>query len=383
MRSGHLVIDVDAHYLEPIEELADYMDEPWRSRIKGVSLDKIIPVALGDRMIGGRIRRDDVDYGHSYGVSHRGNVLAAMKRLGVDASILVANRLATLGHISMRDLTVVLAEGYIDYMLDRVADPDNGLYTMPVLPLQEPELAAAIVDRVGDYEGVVGVCLMTAGANPPLGDVRYTAIYEAAQAHGLPIVFHSTPGLMLTERASPVDGLQRLIESHSLSFAIENMTQLTSVIFQGVPERFPKLRFVFQESGVFWVPMMMFRLDEYYLKRRSEAPLLKMLPSEYIMERFYFGTQPLERPRDTRHLQALFEMVDGYNRFMYASDYPHFDYDDPIAILGLPFLTAEQKQRVLGDNALAVFDFGRRRTPAWLSTTCAASVSSEKANDAS
>ena len=380
MKSGQLVVDVDAHYLEPIEELANYVDEPWRTRIKGVSAEKLVPATLGDRMLQGRIRRDDVEYGFHYGVSNQSQIVGAMKKLGVDAAIIVANRLTAIGHMSVRDLAVALANGYVDYMLDQVADPAKGVYTMPIVPVQEPERAAELVDRVGDNPAVVGVCFVTAGANPPLGDMRYSPIYEVAQAHDLPIVFHSAPGLTLTEGASPVDGLQRLIEAHSLGFSISNMIQLTSVLLQGVPERFPKLRFVFQESGLFWVPMMMYRLDEYYLKRREEAPLLRMLPSEYVLERFYFGTQPMEAPKQPDHLKAIFDMANGYEHFLYASDYPHFDFDDPVAILNLPFLSKAQKQNVLAVNALKVFNFQRGGVPVWLSTWLDQSMKSEKAS---
>jgi predicted TIM-barrel fold metal-dependent hydrolase len=309
--------------------------------------------------------------------------VAAMQKLGADATIIVPNRLTQLGHLSVRDLAVALTNGYIDYMLDKVVDPDHGIYAVVVVPVQEPELAAELVERTASHPAVVGVCFMTLGANPPLGDVRYSPIYEAAQAHALPIVFHSSPGLNLTEGSSPVDGFQRLIESHSLGFSIGNMAQLTSVLLQGVPERFPKLKFLFQESGVFWVPMMMYRLDEYYLKRREEAPLLKMLPSEYVLDRFYFGTQPLEAPKQPKHLQAIFEMADGYDHFLYSSDYPHFDFDDAVAILNLPFLSSEQKQKVLAGNALSLFNFQKEGVPAWLSTWSERQKISEKASTAS
>jgi predicted TIM-barrel fold metal-dependent hydrolase len=182
------------------------------------------------------------------------------------------------------------------------------------------------------------------------------------------MVYHSDPALTLVEGASYADGLQRLVEAHSLGFLISNQIQLTSVLMQGVPERFPKLKFMFQESGVFWVPTMMYRLDEYYLKRREEAPLLQDLPSQYILDRFYFGTQPIEMPKNRKYLEAIFEMANGRERFVFASDYPHFDYDDPIAILGLPFLDAESKANVLAGNAQRVFNLRRGGIQPWEST---------------
>lgn len=378
-----MVVDVDAHYLEPIDEMADYMDEVWAKRVRAVSSDRLIPLTLGDRMLQGRIKRDDVDYGYNWGVMTRDQVMGVMDRLGVDATILLANRLVSIGHMSMRDLVVVLAEAYIDYMLDRVADPANGIYTMPVLPWQDPEAATRIIEKVGGHSAVVGACLMTSGPRPPLGDVRYDPIYEAAQHFNLPIVFHGVPGLTLIEGASFADGFQKLIEAHSLGFSVANMVQLTSVLLQGVPERFPNLRFVFQESGVFWVPMMMYRLDEYFLKRREEAPLLKELPSEYILDRFYFGTQPLESPKKTRFLESIFEMANGQEHFLFSTDYPHFDYDDSVVILRLPFLSREEKQQVLGGNAMRVFDFRKGGLQPWENTSSEAPPTSQREREES
>ncbi|MBO0688360.1 MAG: amidohydrolase [Candidatus Dormibacteraeota bacterium] len=370
MRGEFSVIDVDAHYLESIEAIAEYMDEPFRTRVtRAPNPSRLLPESLGDRMVEGRIQRDDVPYQRgAKGDMTPDQITAVMGRLGVDATIMVANRLSLLGHLSVRDLAVAFCDGYIKYMLDQVVDIGRGIYTMPVVPWQDPEAGAMIVERVADNPAVVGACFMSSGANPPLGDVHYNPVYEAAQAHDLPIVFHSDPSLTLVEGGSYVDGLQRLIEAHSLGFVFSNMVQLTSLLIQGVPERFPKLQFVFQEAGLFWVPMMMYRLDEYYLKRRSEAPLLKGLPSEYIRDRCWFGTQPIEAPKNQRYLQSVFEAANGYDRFLFASDYPHFDYDDPSAIINLGFLDREQKGKVLAGNAMSVFNLRRGGIQEWEST---------------
>ncbi len=213
--------------------------------------------------------------------------------------------------------------------------------------------------------------------------MRYNPIYEAAQHYDLPIMYHSSPGPILSEGAGYVDGFQRLIEGHSLGFSISNMIQLTSVLMQGLPERFPKLRYVFQEAGVFWAPMMMLRLDGYYAKRRSEAPLLRALPSEYMRDRFYFGTQPLETPKNPKHLEAVFDMVHGRTNFQYASDYPHSDYDDAIAILKLPFLDAESRANVLARNAMRVFNFRKGGVQPWENMSSPASGTSPKADASS
>lgn len=375
-RDGYAVIDVDAHFtLEKVKDLIEYLDEPWRTRV-AAEPGLIMPASLGDRMVGGRIRRDDIPYPRQNeavlartGPMTPAKIPDVMERLGIDASIQIVNALLLMGHLSVRDLAAALCHAYADYMLDRVVDPAKGIYMCVVVPWQDPEEGAALIRRVGHHPAVVGVCFMTAGANPPLGDIRYNAVYAAAQDYRLPIVYHSAPGLTLTEGGSGyVDGFQRLIEAHSLGFLLSNQIQLTSIILQGLPERYPSLKFVFQESGVFWAPALAYRLDGYYLKRGSEAPLLKALPSEYLLDRCYFGTQPIEEPKDPQHLEAIFRMMNGYEHFMFASDYPHFDYDEVSAITSLSFLTSEAKANVLAGNAMRVFNFRKGGTPQWEST---------------
>jgi len=60
-----------------------------------------------------------------------------------------------------------------------------------------------------------------------------------------------------------------------------------------LPERFPKLKVVWIESGIAWLPFMIQRLDNEYMMRSSECPGLKKLPGEYITDMFY-TSQPME-----------------------------------------------------------------------------------------
>jgi hypothetical protein len=135
-----------------------------------------------------------------------------------------------------------------------------------------------------------------------------------------------------------------------------------------VPVRFPNLKIVFLESGVFYIPMMMYRFDQYFLKRRAEAPLLKELPSEYMRRSFYWGSQPLEAPKQQAYTKAIFDMIDAPRHLLYASDYPHWDYDDPVVINRLTFLPEEDKAAILAGNALSVFRFGHGGDEEWQRT---------------
>ena len=147
--------------------------------------------------------------------------------------------------------------------------------------------------------------------------------------------------------------LNRFISMHAVSFVLCNIVHLTNWIINGRPERFPKLPVLWIESGLAWVPFMQQRLDNEYLMRSSEAPLLKRMPSEYIAEMF-FTCQPMERT-NMKLLEATFESISAPTQLLYASDWPHWDFDLPNVISELPFIDEQAKRNILGHNAAKLF----------------------------
>ena len=88
------------------------------------------------------------------------------------------------------------------------------------------------------------------------------------------------------------------------------------------------------------------------MMRSSECPLLKKLPSEYITDMFY-GCQPME---NSVMLEQTFKFIKAETQLLYASDYPHWDFDAPSVIYDLPFLSESAKRAILGGNAQRVFN---------------------------
>jgi predicted TIM-barrel fold metal-dependent hydrolase len=140
---------------------------------------------------------------------------------------------------------------------------------------------------------------------------------------------------------------------HSLSFAHFNMIHMTNWVLNGLPERFPKLKVIWIESGLAWIPFVMQRLDTEYMMRTSECPLLKRRPSEYMQE-MYYTSQPLERS-NMKLTQATFEAMRADTQLLYASDWPHWDFDAPSSITKLPFLDEQSKRNILGLTAARLF----------------------------
>ena len=174
--------------------------------------------------------------------------------------------------------------------------------------------------------------------------------YALLEEMNLPLAFHAAYNWNDQSMAM----LNRFISVHALGFVFHNMVHLTNWLINGLPERFPKLKLIFIESGLAWLPFMMQRLDNEYMMRSSEAPALKRLPSEYMREMF-FTSQPMEKT-DMGALETTMRMIKAETQLLYSSDYPHWDFDLPSMIYDLPFLNETAKRNILGGNAIRLFN---------------------------
>ena len=217
-----------------------------------------------------------------------------------------------------------------DWTMEQWLDgKDDRLYGAMLTANAMPEQAAMEVRRVGRHPRIVEVLM---DANPlgiPFGHPIYSPIHEAAAEMGLPIVFHI--GMDGYGVAHPTAGglPGNRLEFHSL-LPQGMVHNLVSFITHGVFERFPTLKLFIVEAGVSWIPWLLWSLDSHYKLLRLESPWVKRLPSEYIFEHVRITTQPLEDGPDGRQLVELLQTVDGIEDLLcFASDYPHWDADDP------------------------------------------------------
>jgi predicted TIM-barrel fold metal-dependent hydrolase len=191
--------------------------------------------------------------------------------------------------------------------------------------------------------------MATSARAKPVHHNDYMPIYRALEERNLPLGFHA-----VFHSRAPARGVNRFLSAHALGFVLHSLVHLTNLVINGIPERFPNLKVIWIEAGLAWLPFIMQRLDNEYMMRTSEAPLLKKKPSEYIRDNFYFTTQPMETG-DLDALQTTFRMINAENRLLFASDYPHWDFNLPSTVYDLPFLSEYAKRRILGENANELF----------------------------
>jgi predicted TIM-barrel fold metal-dependent hydrolase len=128
---------------------------------------------------------------------------------------------------------------------------------------------------------------------------------------------------------------------------------MISLVCEGVPEKFPNLKFAMLGGGVSWVPHLLWRLDKNYKALRSTVPWLKRFPSEYIRDHFLFSMNPLEEAYDPQNMLDLFNMIDAENVLLYSSDYPN--RDDGTATNLLNRLSPEARKKIVYDNAKKLY----------------------------
>lgn len=369
-----LIVDVDAHHYEGESwlDIAEYIEDPVIRRQAnpgalfsgnarggpGSSQGMLLPGQIGNQDLSGRITRYKLRQREEWKDEgdQRDLVLArrAMDMIGIDYQVLFPTPMLYLGLHPVAEVEVALARAYSGWITDQVLAREPRIKTMLYLPFNDPEASLRIVEEFGDTEGVVGF-MVTATRYRNVYENAYMRLYRAIEERGLPLGFHAGYSWLGDRR---MESMNTFASVHAISFVLHNMVHLTNWVMNGLPERFPNLKVLWIESGLAWLPFLMQRLDHEFEMRSSEAPLLKRRPSEYMRE-MYYTTQPLEIT-DMDALEMTFKMIDAPNHVMYASDYPHWDFDLPSRIYDLPFLDESAKRKILGETAGEVFGLPKR-----------------------
>jgi len=186
------------------------------------------------------------------------------------------------------------------------------------------------------------------------GDEFYFPMYEEAERQGISIAFHGAPS-----RDFGLNNLEPFVKVHTLEHPFPLMIQMTDMMFNGVFDTFPKLKFAFLEGGCSWLTFMMDRLDYEYDSVFGVGVRKKL------------GRKPSEIIRDTDSIWVSCEMGEkslkyvidamGPDRILYASDFPHEPTEEDLTADVPDFLadnaySMEVKQKVLYHNAKAFYN---------------------------
>jgi predicted TIM-barrel fold metal-dependent hydrolase len=278
----------------------------------------------------------------------------SMDGMGIDYQVIFPTAMLNLGLNAMEDIEVYLGRAYMKWLTEIVFPHDKRLIGFAYLPFNTPDEAEKIVREYGHHPQIIGFSICSVRYKPVWHNT-YMRLYKMIEETGKPLSFHS--GVTWSDQSFAQ--LNRFVSMHALSFVHFNLIHLTNWVINALPERFPKLKTIWIESGLAWIPYLMQRLDHEVLLRPSEAPGLKRLPSEYMQD-MYFSSQPMERT-DLKLLQSTLEKIKAETQLLYASDWPHWDFDPPSSITALPFLSEQAKKNILGLNAAKLFNLPIKR----------------------
>ncbi|MCW3019040.1 MAG: amidohydrolase [Solirubrobacterales bacterium] len=242
-----------------------------------------------------------------------------------------------------------------DWTVERWLDRDERFRALILLASQTPEDAAAEIRRLAGDERMVGVLLAANVLARPFGHPAYRPIFEAAAEHELTVVIHAGGDAVAETLSQPTAGGVPSTFGEYYALSVQAMmTHVTSVIAQGLFDALPSLRVLVSGVGIGWLPALFWRFDSEYIALRRETPWLRKAPSEYLRERMYVGSHPLDRPADPQALVRLLRAFPGVEDLLvYGSGYPSWDVDWPEDVHAL--LPAEWSARLLHQNAARAF----------------------------
>ena len=268
--------------------------------------------------------------------------------VGVETGMLVA---LSKGGMEERnpDYAAALSRAVNDWQIEDWVRKEPRLRAGIVVPQEDPEYAAREI-RARASEPAFRQVIISPRSTEPLGRRRYWPIYDAAQECDLTIGLH--PAAFGAHPSTGAGWPTYYMQEH-YAFSTNMEGNLVSLVFEGVFERFPRLRIALIESGFTWIPAMCWRMDRAWERMRAEVPHLTRPPSEYIREHLWFATQPLEEPRDPAFLPEIIEWI-GWDRLLFSTDYPHWDYDDPRYCIRFR-MTDAQRSMLFRDNARKLY----------------------------
>jgi predicted TIM-barrel fold metal-dependent hydrolase len=270
----------------------------------------------------------------------------------IDRAVLQAQGSLSLGDIPNPDASAVLGRAVNDWLVDKWLSQDPRWRGTIVVSVHEPERAAAEIRRCAPNKQFVGVQMPL--SNTLLGHPNFSPVYEAAQEFGLPIVLHPNNAAGQYAMSAPfAGGVPHYLLELKANISSIYSAQAASLVANGMFDRFPDMKVVFTEVGYAWVPDLMWKMDAFWRTAREDTPWLKEPPSEYITKHCRFTSQPFVEPSKPKYIAQILEMMNAEKTFMFATDYPHWNSEEPWAVE--KHIPEEYRRRVLVDNAVETF----------------------------
>ena len=266
---------------------------------------------------------------------------------GVDAEMLYPPQRAVLTFMKNKDRDAHLAgiRAYDRWLKEGFCAPDPdrliGIFQIPNVGI---ETSVAELERA-KREGFRGVAL---SAWPSGGDELRPdddPFWDACAQLNMPVSIH----ILLAAQQQKLGATNKGSVAIGASAFMYSMPILVEMIFQGVFDRFPKLRLALVEVGVGWIPHFLEMVDDRYWRNRHWTNTkVKKVPSEYFRDHM-LATFIVDRNGITVRHQV------GIENMAWSTDFPHHGNDWPYSRRTIDSLftdvPAEERRKIVCTNA--------------------------------
>ena len=288
------VVDFHSHFYPP-----QYLEELRR----GPTAAKLWTDADGNPVVGYPGDYNVAVRGHR-DIAYRVDVLA---REGVDRQVLSLTTPGT--HIEAPGRAVELARLVNDAFAAVVRSHGQRFAALATLPLNDPAASVAELERAVTVLGLRGAMLFSNVNGVALADERYRPLYEKADALGAVLHIHPT-------NPAHVETMTEYWLMPLVGFLFDTTLAAARLVFSGVMERFPRIRWVLAHLGGA-LPYIAERLDRGYEAFSECRAHIARPPSAYLKE-LYYDTVNF----DPGALRLALSFA-GPHRVLAGSDYPH------------------------------------------------------------
>ncbi len=352
------VIDTDFHFSPKWETLQRYLKEPFKSRLYH------FPVGSLEYNPEPANEKPGVGQDTHGTASTAAEVIAVLDQFGTD--IVIMNPGYTRPQAIFNEPVIAaIASAHNDYLIEEVFPASDRIKASLMICHRDPQMGAAEIRRVGHHKQFVGVFTSFSGLFEPIGTAKYDPILDAMQDFDLVLTAHSEGWF---PHFSPLwTGARTWIELFGNAPAGNCMAHLAAMIVQGMFDKYPKQKVIFQEGGYWWLPDFMLRLDDFYMSSGGDIALterklaagerwLHKMPSQYVLDHVRFSTQPITIPKDRKHFGWLLELCHAQDLFCFSSDWPHQTMDPANWVVENPDCISEEMQKkLLSGNARKLY----------------------------
>lgn len=280
--------------------------------------------------------------------------LKALDADGVDAEVLFPNEPGSFHQYGDAEFELACVQAYNDALAEwrRASERFVPLAMVPLLGGIEPTVAEIKRAATLGHRGIVMFALpgLLVKDLPHISDPYWHSLWDACQDCNIPIHLHASAGLARALTFPEWEGYTAY-EQHA-AFTVPTAAWpaqiIPNAIFSGIAYRFPRLKWVFAETGIGSVSCVLTACDHEWERRKLWRYGLEQRPSEVIRQQVYVNFWYERAAMDLRY-----EL--GVDNIMWESDYPHIASTYPESwkfveqsLQGVP---EDERKKMLHQNA--------------------------------